>query len=80
MANQTVPFSQFDSQNPEDLWRELDRFEKATGTEVLAIPHNGNLSNGRMFSVETNDGSPLTRELAEERRAGNSDPRRPEAQ
>ena len=65
VANQTVPFSQFDSQNPEDLWRELDRFEKATGTEVLAIPHNGNLSNGRMFSVETNDGSPLTRELAE---------------
>jgi len=65
VANQTVPFSQYDSQNPEDLWRTLDRFENKTGAKVLAIPHNGNLSNGRMFSVETNDGKPLTREMAE---------------
>jgi hypothetical protein len=65
IANQTVPFSQFDSQNPEDLWRALDAFEKETGGSVLAIPHNGNLSNGLMFSVETNDGQPYTRELAE---------------
>ena len=64
-ANQTVPFSQFDSQNPEDLWKALDKFEKETGVDVLAIPHNGNLSNGRMFSVETNAGDPYTRELAE---------------
>ncbi|MEM8678599.1 MAG: DUF3604 domain-containing protein [Planctomycetota bacterium] len=64
-ANQTLPFSQFDSQNPEDLWRALAAFEQNTGTEVLAIPHNGNLSNGRMFAVETNDGRPYTRELAE---------------
>jgi hypothetical protein len=64
VANRTVPFSQFDSQNPEDLWRALDRFQKETGAEVLAIPHNGNLSNGRMFTVESFDGKPLTRELA----------------
>ncbi len=65
IANQTIPFSQFDSQNPEDLWRSLAAFEQDTGAEVLAIPHNGNLSNGRMFSIETNDGKPLTREIAE---------------
>jgi hypothetical protein len=65
VAGRTVPFSQYDSQNPEDLWRELARFEEQTGSRVLAIPHNGNLSNGRMFSVETNDGRPYTRELAE---------------
>jgi len=65
VANQTMPFSQYDSQNPEDLWQALAKFEQKTGTEVLAIPHNGNLSNGRMFSVETNDGHPYTRELAE---------------
>ena len=65
VANQTIPFSQFDSQNPEDLWKALDAFEKKTGADVLAIPHNGNLSNGLMFSVETNDGRPLTKELAE---------------
>ncbi len=64
VANQTVPFSQFDSQNPEDLWRALADFEQNTGGEVLAIPHNGNLSNGRMFTVETFDGKPLTREIA----------------
>ena len=64
MANQTLPFSQFDSQNPEDLWRALDNLEKSTGADVLAIPHNGNLSNGLMFSVKTNGGKPLTRELA----------------
>ena len=65
MANQMLPYSQFDSQNPEDLWKALDEFEKRTGADVLAIPHNGNLSNGLMFSVETNDGRPLTREIAE---------------
>ena len=64
LANRTLPFSQFDSQNPEDLWKYLAEFEKQTGSEVLAIPHNGNLSNGRMFTVETFDGKPLTAELA----------------
>ena len=64
-ANLTVPFSQYDSQNPEDLWRHLAEFHERTGAEVLAIPHNGNLSNGRMFSVETYDGEPYSRELAE---------------
>lgn len=64
VANRTLPYSQFDSKNPEDLWRHLAQFEKQTGAEVLAIPHNGNLSNGRMFTVETFDGKPLTKELA----------------
>ena len=64
VANRTVPFSQYDSKNPEDLWKHLAALEKATGGEVLAIPHNGNLSNGRMFTVETFDGKPLTKELA----------------
>lgn len=63
-ANKTVPFSQFDSQNPEDLWKFLEKFNRETGAEVLAIPHNGNLSNGRMFSVKTFNGKPLTPELA----------------
>ena len=62
-----VPFSQFDSQNPEELWRALDRFQKETGGELLAIPHNGNLSNGRMSTVKTFDDQPLTREVAETR-------------
>lgn len=64
VANRTLPFSQFDSKNPEKLWEYMAAFEKETGGEVLAIPHNGNLSNGRMFTVETFDGKPLTKELA----------------
>ncbi len=65
VALKTNPFSQFDSQNPEDLWRALETFSAETGAEVLAIPHNGNLSNGRMFSIKNFDGSPLNKELAE---------------
>ncbi|MFC4991904.1 DUF3604 domain-containing protein [Rubritalea tangerina] len=67
VANQVVPFSQFDSKNPEDLWKHLEGFEKQSGAEVMTIPHNGNLSNGRMFTVETFDGKPLTKEIAERR-------------
>ena len=64
VANQTLPFSQYASKNPEDLWKYLADLEQKTGSEVLAIPHNGNLSNGRMFTVETFDGKRLTRDLA----------------
>ena len=64
-ARKTLPFSQFDSQNPEDLWHALDKFSNDSGAQVLAIPHNGNLSNGRMFSVKNFDGTPLNKELAE---------------
>jgi len=64
VANRTVPFSQYDSKNPEDLWKALETFRTQTGTDVLAIPHNGNLSNGRMFNVENFDGTPLSPEMA----------------
>ena len=66
-ANQTRPYSQYDSKNPEDLWAFLADYEERTGGEVLAIAHNGNLSNGRMFSWNAYDGSPLTVEIAEAR-------------
>ena len=65
VANQTVPYSQFDSQNPEDLWKHLDAFQKKTGASVLTIPHNGNLSNGLMFATTMNNGQPYSKEMAE---------------
>jgi hypothetical protein len=51
VANRTLPYSQFHSKNPEDLWKHLAAVEAETGAELLAIPHDGNLSNGRMFTV-----------------------------
>ncbi len=37
------------SNNPEDLWKWMDQYEEKTAGQVLAIAHNGNLSNGIMF-------------------------------
>jgi hypothetical protein len=43
-------------------------YEDKTGGQVLAIAHNGNVSNGRMFPmVESFTGKPLDREYAETR-------------
>jgi hypothetical protein len=66
-TNQIVPFSSLESDNPEDLWKVLDAYEAKTGGSVLAIPHNGNLSNGRMFEIVDFAGRPITREYAETR-------------
>ncbi len=66
-VNQVVPFSTFDSQDPADLWKYMDAYMKKTGGQVLAIPHNGNLSNGFMYSTETFDGKPMDRAYAEAR-------------
>ena len=64
LADQVVPMTTFDSENPEDMWKWLDAYEKKTGGSLLAIPHNGNLSNGKMFALQTFLGSPLTRHWA----------------
>ena len=66
-VSQIVPFSTFDSQDPADLWKFMDAYEKKTGGQVLAIPHNGNLSNGLMYTAETYDGKPMDLGYAEAR-------------
>ncbi|NVK41468.1 MAG: DUF3604 domain-containing protein [Oceanospirillaceae bacterium] len=66
-ANQLLPFSAFDSEDPEDLWNFLQQYEDNTGGRVLAIPHNGNVSNGQMFALVDRDGNPLSRKYAETR-------------
>jgi hypothetical protein len=43
-ASQVIPYSQYDSRDPEDLWAWMAAYEKKTGDKLLAIPHNGNLS------------------------------------
>jgi hypothetical protein len=58
-AAQFAPFTGQDSKDPEDLWQALADYEEATGGEVMAIPHNGNISNGMMFSDKRINGDPL---------------------
>ncbi|MBV7257855.1 DUF3604 domain-containing protein [Pacificimonas sp. WHA3] len=59
-------FATLDSTNPEDLWDWMDA-ERAKGHESLAIPHNSNVSDGRMFALDTYDRAPLTAAYAEQR-------------
>jgi len=63
-TSQVLPFSAQDSIDPEDLWRELEHYENKTGGNVLAIPHNGNASNGRMFAPVRENGATLTTDYA----------------
>ncbi len=54
------------SDNPRDLWKWMAAYEEKTGGNVLAIAHNGNLSNGRMFPmIEPGTDQPIDREYAE---------------
>jgi hypothetical protein len=56
------------SDNPRDLWKWMEEYEDKTGGRLLAIGHNGNLSNGIMFPlVESFTGKPVDLEYAETR-------------
>ena len=70
-ASQVEPFTvypPFGSDNPRELWKWMAAYEQRTGGSVLAIAHNGNLSNGRMFPlIESFGGKPVDREYAEQR-------------
>ncbi|MDP2495275.1 DUF3604 domain-containing protein [Shimia thalassica] len=64
LADQIIPLSAYDSEDPEKLWDWLENYESLTGGQVLAIPHNGNLSNGLMFDDTTLSGEPISRDYA----------------
>jgi hypothetical protein len=68
-AEQMLPYTTEESFNPEDLWTWMETYEKDTGGRVLALAHNGNVSNGIMFPVETNPatGKPLSGDYAKRR-------------
>ena len=55
-ASQVFPFSSWNSEDPEKLWDWMEAYEQRTGGRALAIPHNGNLSNGRMYAAQAFDG------------------------
>ncbi len=62
-----VPYTQYMSNKPEDLWAWLDKTSRATGAQFLAIPHNSNMSGGKMFDRVDSAGRPITAEYARER-------------
>jgi hypothetical protein len=67
-ARMMLPYTTAESYNPEDLWKWMARYEEKTGGRVLALAHNGNLSNGIMFpEVNPETGKPITRVYAETR-------------
>jgi uncharacterized protein DUF3604 len=66
-AGQVVPFSSFDSADPEDLWAYLAAYEDKTGGRVMSIPHNANLSSGLMYDTKRLNGRRLTEEYARTR-------------
>jgi hypothetical protein len=67
-AGQLEPYTTFapaGSDNPRDLWKWLAAYEQKTGGRLLAIAHNGNLSNGRMFPlIDSFSGEPIDRDYA----------------
>ena len=62
-----LPYSALDSDKPEDLWKWMEATRKA-GATLLAIPHNGNASDGIMFPEETSyGGSAVNKDYAQTR-------------
>lgn len=55
------------STDPVDLWKWMDMYEKKTGGSVLALAHNGNLSNGEMFPLVEAFGKEIDRDYVEQR-------------
>ena len=61
-----IPFSAFDSDKPEELWQWMEK-ARANGSDVLAIPHNSNVSDGTMFALTDSWGKPISQTYAEMR-------------
>jgi hypothetical protein len=64
--NLQLPFSAYDSNFPEDLWASLEAAQSG-GSETIAIPHNSNVSDGRMFTTTDSRGQPIDKSYAERR-------------
>ncbi|WP_164660555.1 DUF3604 domain-containing protein [Tropicibacter sp. Alg240-R139] len=66
-TSQTRPLSFFEAPDPEMLWDYLADYEATIGGNAIAVPHNGNMSNGLMFNKNKFDGSPMDAEYAAKR-------------
>jgi hypothetical protein len=59
-----LPFTAADSGKPEDLWNYLEK-TRAGGIDVIAIPHNGNVSGGLMYDWNDSNGRPIDEQYAQ---------------
>ncbi len=66
-AQQYLPFSSLSDNRPEGLWNWLDKMSKSNNARFVAIPHNSNISLGRMFSDVKSDGTPIDAAYAQMR-------------
>jgi len=79
VVSKMVPYDAGQSRDPEDLWNALQAFEDSTGGAVIAIPHNGNLSNGLMWDTVRLNGEALSNDYASTRMRWNPSPRSPKS-
>lgn len=70
-ADQVAPYDPGADQKElvDKLWDYMDGYEKTTGGQMLAIPHNSNVSNGMMFEMVGPGGGPMTADYARRRAA-----------
>lgn len=68
-AKKVLPYSSLIGTTPDDLWNYMDAYQKATGGQMLAIPHNSNVSNGLMFQMTQPGGGAMTAAYARRRAA-----------
>ena len=66
-VTQVIPYSSLDSEDPEKLWDYLANYQTTTGGDAIAIPHNSNVSNGRMFALVNHKGDPIDLSYAKSR-------------
>jgi hypothetical protein len=66
-TGEVLPLYFFDGPDPQYLWDYLEAYEEKTGGRAMAVPHNGNLSNGLMFTESTFDGTPMDADYAARR-------------
>ena len=68
-ARKFIPFANWMSDRPEDLWSFMEETKARTGADFVAMPHNANLSDGKMFANVDSDGNPFTAAYAGRRAA-----------
>ena len=65
------PIAWLDAGPAQELWRQLELqcLDAATGCDALTIPHNSNLSNGRLFAISYRGDSDSLQRIKARRRA-----------